>query len=166
MTKIKKQSSRNQPTLFDYVVETTALQSETALTGSFDITKQLKDALAQDLRHACDERGRELSRYEVAARMSNLLGEEITKTVIDNWTAQSHLHRLPADYLPAWIRATGAQRHAAEVISRCSGLFLLPGPEALRAEFSKHDEIIEQARAEKRKLKALLHEIEQPRSGG
>lgn len=162
MTKSTKISSHGQPgpTLFDLVIESARLRSETVPSGSFDIRKQFKAALASDLRHAADEHGREISRASVAARMSDLLGEEITQTTIDNWTAPSHPHNMPADYLPAWVIATGGCRSAVEIISRHSGLFVLPSPDALRAEIQRQDEREKSARAEKLKCRVLLKEVE------
>jgi hypothetical protein len=38
-----------------------------------------------------------LSRYQVAAKMSELLDVDITKTMLDSWTAESkEQHRFPA----------------------------------------------------------------------
>jgi hypothetical protein len=159
MTKRKNISSQDSPTLFDFIQEA-HLRQEARSPGSLDIRKQLKAALSDDLRHAKDELGRELSRAQVAARMTDLVHEEITGTTIDNWTAASHAHRLPADYLPAWIQATGGQRAAAETISRYSGLFLLPGPEALRAEIQKLDEQEKQIKQEKLRRQFYLKELE------
>ena len=164
MTKKRKPSSVDQPTLFDHIKEASRLQTGTIPRGRLDITSEFKEALADDLRHACDEHGKELSRAQVAARMTDYLGEEkeVTLSTLNNWTAPSHPHSIPADHMPAWIYATNGRR-AAETISRHSGLFLLPGPEAIRAEMSKRDEIIDQARAEKREFKTLLRELERRR---
>ena len=46
--------------------------------------------MSADVKHAMDEEGRELSRYDIAARMSNMLHREVTKSTIDNWTAASN----------------------------------------------------------------------------
>ncbi len=127
--------------------------------GCIDFIREFKLAMTEDLRHACDAEGRELSRYQVAARMSEILGEDITKTAIDNWTAPSHPHLPPLAYLPAFIAATGGRR-AFEVLSRRSGLFALPGPEALRAEIQRLDEEEKKIKAEKQKRKLFLKEIE------
>ena len=159
MTKTRKMSSQNSPTLFDYVVEAAALHSETATAGSLDIGKEMKAALSDDVRHARDEQGREISRAQIAARMSDLLGDEITQTVIDNWTAPSHPHRLPVDYLPSWIRATGGRR-AAEVISRTSGLLPPTGAPALRAETQSLKEQRKQINKEIRTRESWIAQLE------
>ncbi len=147
MTKRKKESSRyDQPTLFDFIKDQQAAPNN----GSLNIIREVKEALSEDLRHAVDEYNSEISRAQVAARMTDLIGEEITLSQVNNWTAASHPHEMPVSYLPAFIRATGGQRHAAEVVSKHSGLYLLPGPDALRAEIQQFDEKERWARKEKR----------------
>ncbi len=121
-----------------------------------------KAALTDDIRHGADEAGKELSRYEIAARMSDLIGEEITKSMLDNWTAPSHPHTMPAEILPAFVLATG-QHQALEVLSRKAGLFALPGPEALRAEIQRIDEEIKRKQADKQKRMIFLREVEHGR---
>lgn len=47
--------------------------------------------------------GRIRSRHDLAARMSELTGEEITKSMLDSWTAESKdRHRFPYEYAPAF----------------------------------------------------------------
>lgn len=161
MTKLKKETS--QQTIFEYLKKVALQQAQSnsdRAPGSLDINKELKAAMSEDIRHAMDEKGKELSRYEVAGRMSELLGEDITKTTLDNWTAQSHPHEIPARYIPAFVIATGGQRRAAEVISKHAGLFLLPGPEALRAEIQQFRETENRAKNERRKRELYLREYE------
>ena len=155
MTISRKEAS--QMTIFDCI--RLAEQSAPAPAGCMDFIKEFKTAMAEDLRHALDEQGRELSRYEVAARMSGFTAGEVTKSALDNWTAMSHQHIIPAVWIPAFVLATGGRR-AFEVLSRRSGLFALPGPEALRAEIQRLDEEIKNKRAEKHKRELFLKEIE------
>lgn len=161
MTKSKKNSS-TQETLFDYLKRVEELSSHTnqPIKGSLDIDSELRAAISEDIKHAvvtCS--GRELSRYEVAARMSDLVGHEITKSMLDNYSADSHeKHRFPCQYLPAFVLATG-QRRAFEVLSRRAGLFALPGPEALRAEIQRLDEEIKRKKADKHKREIFLKEM-------
>lgn len=162
MTKSKNKSSE-QTNIFDWLKKAEELSRQTSAPqlGSLDIDTELRHAISQDIKHAvvpCT--GRELSRYDVAARMSELVGHEITKSQLDNWSAEAHQkHRFPAQYLPAFVLATGGQRRAFEVLSRKSGLFALPGPEALRAEIQRLDEEEKRIKAEKNKRKIFLKEI-------
>ncbi len=160
MTKLKKKSSAatNQLTIFDLLK-----QAAPHPAGCLDFRAELCAALAADIKYACDEQGRELSRYDVAARMSNLLSREITKSILDNWTAPSHDGRIPdAIEMAAFSRATGGRR-AMEVISKHAGLFTLPGPEALRAEIQKLYEDGRRIKDEMRKRRMLLREVEHAR---
>ncbi|MFA5352758.1 MAG: hypothetical protein WC291_00880 [Thermodesulfovibrionales bacterium] len=153
MTKPEKESS--QVTIFDYLQE----MAKRPTPSGLGLVKEIKLALTDDLRYATDPQGMELSRYQVAARMSDLLGEEITKTTLDNWTAPSHPHEIPVRYLPAFVQATG-QRRAFEVLSRHAGLFALPGPDALRVEIQQWDEQIKKLYKKKRNCSLLLRELE------
>jgi len=159
MTKKNKKLSYDQPSLFDFIKKT----ADSTVKGSLSIEKEFKAALSDDLSHTCDESGKEISRATVAARMTDYLGEEISLSAVNNWTAASHPHTMPAAYLPAFVRATGGQRSAVEVLSRHSGLFMLPGPEALRAEIQRFDEIARQAKSEIQKRRIYLKEIERRR---
>lgn len=101
-----------------------------------------------------------LSRWEIAGKMSHLLGVEISKFQIDSWTAESKEgHRLPAEYLPAFCLVTG-DHGPLRIMAETAGLFALPGPDALRAEIQRLDEQERQIKAEKRKRSLFLHEIE------
>lgn len=164
MTKKKKILSIDQPSLFDVVKETTSFQNGSIPKGRLDIDKEFKAALSDDIRHAHTTNGRELSRAEIAARLTDYIGEEISLTTLNNWTAISHPHQipasyLPASYLPAWVYATNGHR-AIDAISRHSGLFMLPGPDAIRAKIQRLEEGEEQIRREKETMKFYLKEIE------
>lgn len=158
MTKKRKDSSYDQPSLFDFIKETVARDYKPK--GGLDIKNEVKMALSDDLRYATDEHGKELSRAQVSARMTDEIGFEITLSQLNNWTATSHPHEMPLSYFPAFVRATGGQRRAVDVLSRHSGLFILPGPEAIRAEIRRREEVIEAARKEKGEWLMLLKKIE------
>lgn len=159
MTKANKKSSRHdQPTLFDYLRE--QRQATVRPKGSLNIKAETKAALAEDLRHAVDEQGKELSRAEVAARMTDHIGDEVTLTMINNWTATSHPHEMPLSHLPAFTEATGNQRRTVEVLSRHTGLYLLPGPQALRAETQSLRERRKKIDREIRARETLIEQME------
>ncbi len=130
-------------------------------SGSLDIDSELRAAVSEDIKYAKNSTGKELSRYEIASEMSELTGQDISKNMLDNWSAESHeKHRFPAQFLPAFVIATGGQRRVFEVISRRSGLFALPGPEALRAEIQRLEDEIKRKKAEKQKREIFLREME------
>ena len=153
----------SQPSLLDWIkqAEEITRQTTSPIKCSLDIDAELRAAVTEDLKHAVVQcSGRELSRYEVAARMSDLIGQEITASMLYSWTSESHeKHRFPCQFLPAFVLATGGQRRTFEVLSRRSGLFALPGPEALRAEIQRLEEEIKRKKAEKHKREIFLKEI-------
>lgn len=70
--------------------------------GSFDIEVRLKEEASLALRKC------RLSRYEVAAKMSEMLGREVTKSMLDNRTAESKEDQLwPALWLAPFAIITG-----------------------------------------------------------
>lgn len=70
--------------------------------GALNVNARLRAALSEALRRCS------LSRYQVAATMSEVMGVEVTKYQLDSWTAESKEdHRFPAAYLPAFCVATG-----------------------------------------------------------
>ena len=177
MTNSKKKSSGHnaggrtplpeQITIFDFIMQAAEQTTHAArpAKGSLDMDKELRAALSDDLRHAKSESGRELSRAEVAARMSDLTGEEVTLSTLNNWTAPSHPHSIPAKFIAAFVRATGG-RAAFEAMSRNAGLFALPGPEALRAEIQRLDEEMKKVKKEKDKRTLYLREITKEDANG
>src|SRR3972149_3251919 len=103
MAKAKKLSDR-QMSLFELLQSAQAGEGVKP-AGSFDIDRQFREAISAALK-ACP-----WSRYQVAARMSELAGQEITASMIYSWTAESkEHHRFPAVFLSAFWEATGRDR--------------------------------------------------------
>ena len=156
MTKKNKNSLVNQLNLFEWIKS----QPKGQPMGSLDIDSELRAAISEDLKAARDGAGRGISRYEVAARISELIGREVTASMLYNWTAESHSdNNFPLKFLPSFVIATGRQRRTFDVLSRHSGLFALPGPEALRAEIQQIDEEIKRLRDERDKRKLFLKTV-------
>lgn len=154
MTKLKQKIDIKQASLFDilknYTNETSARPA-----GSFDIDSQFRELISQALKNC------PLSRWQVAARMSELTGQEITKAMLDSWTAESkEAHRFPAIFLPAFCEAVGCS-DPIRMLGKLVGVFVLPGPEALRAEIQRIEEDINRKQNEKRKRLLFLKEIEE-----
>lgn len=134
--KCENTESGMQPSLFDLVKEDEKRRCGTTITpGSFNISLLLRGELSEGLKQSA------LSRYEVAARMSELVGTEITKSQLDSWTAESkELHRFPAEYLPAFCYVTG-HKEPLRLMARLIQCYLLESEEALLAELGKIDQI-------------------------
>lgn len=98
MSKSKRGIDARQLTLDGYLV-IPAQPDET--TGRLN----LSDWLCLNLATALKQSSRD--RFEVAAEMSRLTGDQISKAQVDAWTAKSKPKwRFPAEYLPAFVQAT------------------------------------------------------------
>ena len=87
---------------------------------SLDIYKRTCDAMTEDIKHATDPDGMELSRHQIADRMTKIMGGEITKAMIDNWSGKRHPgHHFPIIYLPAFVQATGQRRLFRLIMEKC-----------------------------------------------
>ena len=113
------------------------------------VAPALKDALSADLK-ACA-----YAREVVASRMALLSGREVTRNTIDLWCAPSHeQHRLPAELLPAWVRAT--EKHGAlELLAEAAGCRLVV-PGLLEQELADVEERERELTERKRTLRALV----------
>lgn len=78
-----------------------------------------------------------LSRYEVGAEMSKFLGRDITKAMLDSWSAESKDgHKFPLAYLNAFSKATG-DRELLRLICNNAGGYYIENEDALRLELGK-----------------------------
>jgi hypothetical protein len=153
MAKFKKSLDNRQLSLLDLLKEA-AEEKAAPREGTFDIDKSFRESISVALK------GCPLSRWQVAARMSELTGTDITKSMLDSWTAESkEQHRFPAIYLPAFCDAVGSSE-PLKLMGRLVGVFILPGPEALRAEIQRLNEQETKIKQEKRKRIFFLREIE------
>ncbi|MDP3715696.1 MAG: hypothetical protein Q8R21_04730 [Burkholderiales bacterium] len=94
-----------------------------------------------------------LSRFAIAARMSELLGREITKAQIDAWTAESKNEwRFPFEYAAAFEVACDCI-NLQELLARKRGTRILVGEEALLAEMGRIDREVRELRERKLQLR-------------
>ncbi len=148
-----------QMSIFDLLRKVQEAPADQTPQGSLRILDPLKFALRNAMKKS------PLSRYEIAGQMSHLLNESITKEQIDSWTRESDAQNgrperhIPAEYLPAFC-AVVQDNEPLMVMGRAAGVFVLPGPEALRAEIQRLDEEINRAKARKRKRMMFLQEME------
>jgi hypothetical protein len=151
-------ATTGQGSLFDLLTRAQAAAvGDGRPAGSMDVRNRLRGALVGALKRC------PLSRWEVAGRMSELIGMEISKFQIDAWTAESKdNHRFPAEYLPAFCEATG-DSGPLQILGETAGLFVLPGPEALRAEIQRLTEEERRIKGERKKREQFLREMRRSR---
>ncbi|WP_427500764.1 hypothetical protein ACQE3E_15480 [Methylomonas sp. MED-D] len=118
--------------------------------GSLDIDSEFRNLLSDLIKASA------LSRHQIAARMSELVGHEITKHQLDSWTAESRDGwRFPVVYLPAFEAAIESHELTAFIAS-LRGAKLYIGKEALMAQLGKLEAAKDQLRRQEVALKRLL----------
>jgi hypothetical protein len=95
-----------------------------------DLKVRVKRAAAQDLKEC------RWSREEVALGLSKLVGREVSLAQLDAILAETKLHRLPAEWLPAWVRVTGSKRLLEMLCAEC-GMWLVDATEHDLAELAR-----------------------------
>lgn len=99
------------------------------------------------------------NRFEIAARMSELLGHEITKHQLDSWTAESREGwRFPLEYLPAFEVAVETHQ-ITTWLADLRGCKVLVGKEALDAEVGKLERLRDEAGRKIKQLKNAMGEM-------
>lgn len=155
MSKNKKKSDTGQGSLFDLLKKVQAERMAEPGGGSLNVQHRLRGALVRAIKQS------PLSRWEIAGKMGELLGVEVSKHMLDAWTSEAKdYHRFPAEYLPAFCEATGC-REPFLALARAAGLFVVEGPDALRSEIQALDEQMKKLGSEKRKRLTLLQELEE-----
>ncbi|WP_425058401.1 hypothetical protein SCACP_30510 [Sporomusa carbonis] len=150
MSKLKRKldmGQEKQLSIFDIIEEVEARKDQGPMPGSLNLQQRIKEALSQALKNA------PCKRWEVAGRMSEYTGVEITESMLNAWTAESkESHRFPMEYGPAFCWATGDYTIAELFSKACGGSFI------------KSEEVIllELARIEEAK-RQLLEQEEQAR---
>lgn len=100
------------------------------------------------------------NRFEIAARMSELIGKEVSRDQLNAWTAESRDHwRFPLEYLPAFEVAVETHQITAW-LADLRGCKVLVGKEALDAEIGKLERLKEDAAKKIRQLKHAMGEME------
>jgi hypothetical protein len=126
--------------------------------SSLNIDLLFRAALAR----AIKESG--LSRIQIAAKMSEILDVEITKAILDSWTAESRegVNRFPACYLPVFCHVVGSIE-PLRVLADLIGSYVIQGPEALDLAEKRIQDQERKLADEKRAIRAMRHGMEKKR---
>jgi hypothetical protein len=120
------------------------------LEANYDIGAQLRRWLSAAIKAS------PMSRYEIAARMSELLGKEISKFQLDSWTAESKEgYHLPAEYLPA-LTAVLDDIGGLKIQAAPLGVKVLENKELMWMEYGKLRRTEQQVRLRKKQLEKKL----------
>jgi hypothetical protein len=155
----RKKIDIDQLNIFDLIKDVSRKQKE-ASSHPATIGKASIDAT---VRHLITDalKGCPLSRYEIAAKMSEILGVEITKSQLDSWSAESkENHRFPFVYTGAFCMATCNKSLIRYMAELCEGYFI-EGEDAIRLELGKTEEqkqeLLKKEEAIKKFLEGLHH---------
>jgi hypothetical protein len=104
-----------------------------------------------------------LTRWEIAAKMSELTDQEISKFMLDAWTSESKEgHRFPLEYAAAFCRATGDTK-VLEIVCQPVGMFALGGPDALRSQKQQLTEQMAEMRQKTAEIDRMIKAWEKKR---
>lgn len=118
--------------------------------GALDVGLALRHLLSELLKNC------PLSRFLVAARMSELIGHEISKHQLDAWTAESREGwRFPLEYLPAFEVAVETHDVTAW-LADLRGARLSVGREALETQLGRIGRMKGELAQQERVIKRLL----------
>ena len=105
------------------------------------------------------------SRYDIAARMSEMLDEDISKSMLDAYSSPARDdHRVPFSRLAALVIVTSRQDLLREVMGEM-GVALLIGAETEIARIGQLRQRVEQDKREIRELEARARPIHAQRKG-
>jgi hypothetical protein len=151
----RRKVADGQLSIFDVIQKFQGLEQASPAPGSFNLAARLREMLTEGLRQCS------FSRYEAAARMSELVGAEITKSMLDSWTAESkEYHRFPAEYLPAFVKVTG-YKEPLRVMAEMVGCYLVESEEALLAELGRIDQKKRELAAREKTIREFLARMRQ-----
>ena len=111
-----------------------------------------------EIAHTMSEALKGHDRYEIAAKMSKLLGRDISKNILDAYTAESREdHIPPLDTAIAFDLATES-RFLGELFAKKIGAKLVFGKEALDAKLGQLERIRDEAAKQIKQLKRAMGE--------
>jgi hypothetical protein len=104
-----------------------------------------------------------LNRWQIAAKMSELMDLEVTKYMLDAWTSESKEgHRFPMEFGPAACVASGNNK-VIEVVCQPVGMFALGGPDALRSQKQQLNEQMAEMRQQAAEIDRMIKAWEKKR---
>lgn len=118
--------------------------------GSHDYRSQVSGLVGDILKQAADDR------YAIASRMSRLAGKDVSKAMLDGYSAESREEfNLPLYLLPALEAACGTHAITHWLVHVRGGRLLI-GREALTAELGRLEQLRDEASHAIRDLKKRM----------
>lgn len=125
-------------------------QPVSAMPGHGNYSVQVSELVSDVLKST------DLDRYEVAARMSRLSGDDVSKNILDAWSSPARLdHNLPL-YRVALLEEVCESHLLTDWLVRLRGGRVAYGREALDAELGRLERVAADATRKARELKRRL----------
>lgn len=149
----------NQLDIFDLIKHLAEIQKPShdngAVEGSLDLDSQIREAISKSLKHC------KYDRYGVAAKMSRLMAKEVTKSMLDSWSAESKdSNRFPLSYLSSLITAT-EDKSILRLLCEKAGGYFIESEDALRLELGKLEEQVKEIEEKRKAITEYLHKIKE-----
>ncbi|WP_342596348.1 hypothetical protein AAGT95_09630 [Salinicola lusitanus] len=101
-----------------------------------------------------------IDRYEVASQMSRLSGDDVSKNMLDAWSSPARAdHNIPFYRVPLIEEVCSSHAFTDWLVHQRGGRVAY-GREALHAEYGRRQQMMDQLKADMRKLKQLMGEEE------
>lgn len=122
--------------------------------GSGNYAAQVSELVAQVLKSSPHDR------YEIAAQMSRLSGDDVSKHMLDAWSSPARTeHNIPLYMVP--LLEEVCRSHAfTDWMVRLRGGRVAYGRDALAAQYGKLQQMKDKLQAEMREMKRLMGEDE------
>lgn len=121
-----------------------------SVPGNLDLDVPLRNALSDALKHC------PLSRHQVAAEMARLTGRDISKHMLDAYTAESREgHNFPMRYAAAFEVVT-ASYGLTNLLAKARGCAVSIGDEALLTELGRIEQMELELKQQKTAIKRYL----------
>jgi len=149
-------SEANQMNLFDMIEE---INPQELTKPDFEketrpLALRIKDAIAESIK------GSGMKRYVVAGKMSELLGAEVTESMLNAYTAESKEgYRMPAEYIPVFCKIVKYYT-VLEILVSASGCRMIKSEDAYYLEIGRLQAV---EKAAHRKHVALTRELKRIR---
>lgn len=122
-----------------------------ALGSALDFNARMAVSMAEAIDEA---RSRNIDRFEIARRMSVMLGREVKKSMIDAYTSQAReTHTIALVRFVAFVRATECT-WLWDAVLQDEGLIIVQGEDAQLAQAAMAEKMAAHYAAEARRLKA------------
>lgn len=158
MAKTKRKidmAMEKQMSIFDMLEEIEVQKRQGPDAGSLNMGARIKEELSSALKSV------PLKRWEIAGRMSEYTGAEITDSMLNAWTADSKEgHRFPLEYLAAFCWATGDYT-VIEMVAKGCGCHLTKGREVVLLKMAQLDDMERKIQREKAQMLAYMEKMEQ-----